>query len=1023
MNHITRAEHLALYETPVSSQAADLSRRYRVLLVEDNPGDVELARELLANSPGLALHLDVAMSLADALRQLADNGAAAVILDLNLPDSQGLETLHRVRGAAQGAPIIVLTGYEDPVLRQRLLAAGAEEVFTKREAHSRLFCRCVLYEVERNRARVQHRRLEGLLDAMPDGILVATQAGEVQFVNHAAVALFGREREELQGECLSFSGRDGEPSELMVTRRGEARMCEMRVVNFEWDGKPAHLASIRDITAPKLAEELRARSAELELQNDRISKASRLKSEFLANMSHEIRTPMNAIIGLSYLLGQTRLDPEQGELLAKLQVASRSLMGLISDVLDLSKIEAGEVVLEDVPFQMPELLRELAQMITPLTSSKPLELVMQALTDVPRLLRGDITRIRQILINLLGNAVKFTERGGVHLTVECTPRLDGRVNVVFVVRDTGMGMTADAMARVFAPFMQADASTTRRFGGSGLGLSIVRQLVELMGGEVSLHSELGVGSEFRVALPLALVAEDAGGLDAAALEVLVLEGSTGLGAVPPAGGPGARGGPGHQSVHALARALGWRTEVANSAADLQVRLLERLRENRVPDAVVIEPEARHTPVLCALAQMKSTQSACDLPPFLLVMPQGRAPAPGCGFENLADGVVARPATAAALFNAINTALIVRGGGHQKLTQLTHLEAAAARCLPGVRVLVVDDCSINRDVARRILEREGALVTACVNGCEAVEQLRQGLQVDVVLMDMQMPEMDGNAATRAIRAELGLTALPILALTAGALKAERQSALDAGMDEFITKPLNPLALIRALRRHVERARGVAVPLVPRATPAEPGLPAWPHIEGIDSREVAQRLGGDVQLFTAMLDHLLRDAADLADGCDPGPWDAERREQAAARMHRLRGGAAVLGARRVQRVAGEAEMALKSGAADSALHASMAELAAALTALDHDSHVWMKAQAETPLPAPLATPVAPPDPASLRLLVALLVNQDLAARKRFNALAAPLHAALGQARFGRLRRAMDDLDYTTAAGLLNELLDGG
>ena len=1016
MNQVTRAEHLALANPPrparpLWAQAA-LQRRYRIVLVEDKPGDVEIARELLASSPSMALHLDVAMSLAQALRLLAHGGAAAVILNLDLPDSQGVDTLHRVRAAAGGAPIIVLTVHEDAALREQLLAAGAEEVFTKREANSRLFCRCVLYEVERNRARVQHRRLEGLLDAMPDGILVANQAGEVQFVNQAAEGLFGRPREELQGESLTFSGSDGEPTELMVPRPGDPRLCEMRVVNLEWDGKPAHLASIRDITAPKRAEELLARSAELQEQNDRIQKASLLKSEFLANMSHEIRTPMNAIIGLSYLLAQTRLDAEQGDLLAKLQVASRSLMGLISDVLDLSKIEAGEVVLEDVPFQMPELLRELTQMISPLTRSKPLELVMQALTDVPRLLRGDITRIRQILINLLGNAVKFTERGGVHLTVECTPRGDGRVNVVFVVRDTGMGMTADAMTRIFAPFTQADASTTRRFGGSGLGLSIVRQLVQLMGGEVAVHSELGVGSEFRVALPLALVAEDAQSPDAA-LEVLVLE----------AGSPqhGAAAADAGHSVHALARALGWRTEVASSAADLQVRLLERLREQRPPDAVVIEPVAAHTPVLCALAQMKSTQGLYGLPPFLMVTPGGLAAGPGCGHEGLADGLLARPATAAALFNAINTALILRGGGHHKLTQLTHLEAANARCLPGVRVLVVDDCSINRDVARRILDREGALVTVCVNGREAVDRLREGLQVDAVLMDLQMPELDGNAATRAIRSELGLRTLPILALTAGALKAERQSALDAGMDEFITKPLNPMALIRALRRHVERVRGVAVPLVPRHQAPEPGLPAWPHIEGIDSREVAQRLDGDVQLFTAMLDNLLREAADLADGCDPGPWEEDRREQVAARMHRLRGSAAVLGAHRVQRVAGVAEQALKSGAADSLVHEAMDDLARALTALDHESHAWVKAQSESPVAPADTPPAAPADPASLRLLVALLVNNDLAARKRFNTLAAPLHAALGQDGFARLRRAVEGLDYATAAGLVNALLD--
>jgi CheY-like chemotaxis protein len=520
---------------------------------------------------------------------------------------------------------------------------------------------------------------------------------------------------------------------------------------------PRIVACIRDITVRRQAEDLRVRSAELALQNERISKATRLKSQFLANMSHEIRTPMNAIIGLSYLLGQTRLDSEQAELLAKVQVASRSLMGLISDVLDLSKIEAGEVVLEAVPFQMSELLRELGQMIAPLTQSKPLELIIHALTDVPHLLRGDITRIRQILVNLLGNAVKFTERGGVQLTVECAPRDDGRCDVQFVVRDTGIGMSPDVLARLFTPFTQADASTTRRFGGTGLGLSIVRQLVELMDGEVSLSSEPGVGSEFRVVLPLELVAEVRADQAAAELHILVLE--------PP--------GQAQASVAALAHSLGWCAEVAQSSQDLQ----DRLRGGRVPDAVVIEPGPRHVAGLQALADLKRVLGPGHMPPFVLVRPGGQGPLREAACDHLADAVIGHPANAAGLFNAINAALIERGGDHQRLTRLTHLEAAQACCLPG--------CSRAgggrlQHQSRRGPPHPGArgrIVTVCVNGREAVDRLRQGLKVDLVLMDMQMPELDGDAATRCIRGELQLTQLPVLALTAG--RAEGRAAPRAG----------------------------------------------------------------------------------------------------------------------------------------------------------------------------------------------------------------------------------------------------
>ena len=286
------------------------------------------------------------------------------------------------------------------------------------------------------------------------------------------------------------------------------------------------------------------------------------------------------------------------------------------------------------------------------------------------------------------------------------------------------------------------------------------------------------------------------------------------------------------------------------------------------------------------------------------------------------------------------------------------------------------------------------------------------------MDMQMPDMDGNAATRAIRGELGLRELPVLALTASALKAERQRALDDGMDEFITKPLNPMALIRAVRRHVERVRGTAVPLRTRAAEPAGALLAWPSIEGIDSGEVAQRLGGDVALFAVMLDHLLRDYTDLAAVPEHQGADETRRGQLAARLHRLRGSAAVLGARRLQRLAGDAEAAVRAGAGDARLQATLAELAAALVALQAQARPWLNAQSASQLVAVGNGPTAPPEPDSVQHLAALLLSQDLAARQCFAALAGSLRASLGQARFEALRDAVQRLDFGRAARLLDE-----
>jgi CheY-like chemotaxis protein/HPt (histidine-containing phosphotransfer) domain-containing protein len=591
----------------------------------------------------------------------------------------------------------------------------------------------------------------------------------------------------------------------------------------------------------------------------------------------------------------------------------------------------------------------------------------------------------------------------VQLTLDCADLSDGRVELLFAVRDSGIGMTPETLARIFTPFTQADASTTRRFGGSGLGLSIVRQLVALMGGEVGVSSEPGAGSEFWVKLPLQRADESEHGADRApvALELLVLE--------PPAQG--------RYVVRTLARTLGWRPEPVATAQALVQRLQERLAQGRAPDVVVIEPQAQDAAALVELAQLKRQLGRDGLPPCLIVVPDDGPAVQEPGHAGLADGMLPRPVTAAALFNAVNAALMACGGDRGKLTQLTHLEAAGACCLPGLRVLVVDDCAINRDVARRVLEREGAIVTVCVHGREAVNALRGGLVVDAVLMDMQMPEMDGNAATRAIRHDLELHTLPVLALTATALKAERQRALDDGMDEFITKPLNPMALIRAVRRHVERVRGAAVPLRTRAAEPVAGLLAWPSIEGIDSGEVAQRLNGDVALFAVMLDHLLRDYAELA-APGPQPLDDKRRAALPAQLHRLRGSAAVLGARRVQRLAGDAEIALRGGASEPRLQAALADLAGALNVLQDHARPWLDAQSAGQRLALGAGAPPAPAPDGMHQLVALLVNHDLAARHRFAALAAPLRASLGEGRFGELREAVERLEYSRAATLLAE-----
>ncbi len=982
-----------------------LSSVKRVVLVEDNPGDAFMACERLAEAPEAHVQVEIATNLAEALRILGTGPADVILLDLNLPDSSGMQTLRRVKAVAGLAPIIVVSGLFDDTLRRAALSEGAEDVFGKDEINSRLFSRSVLYVIERNRARMQHRRLHDLLDATPDAILVANESGQVRFVNAAATELFDRTRDDLFAEKLAFSATQGEPVQLAIPRPSGARSCEMRVAHLEWDGEPVQLASIRDTTERTQAEALRARSHELELQNQRIQEACRLKTEFLANMSHEIRTPMNAIIGMAHLLDKTRLTGEQRSFLGKIQIASRSLLGVINDVLDLSKIEAGEVLLEDLPFDLPKLLRELGQLLQDQAQAKGIELVVHPSVGAARRVRGDVTRVRQILINLLGNALKFTEQGQVELAVTSTVLAPHIPALRFEVRDTGIGIALADLDRLFQPFTQADASTTRRFGGTGLGLSIVQQLTQLMGGEVEVTSQPGRGSVFGVTLPLSPVSEQVDGTEGSpqTLEVLVSEGDKGK----------------LQRLRAMARSLGWHLEAVALGPATLPQLAGRLASGHVPDVWIIDAEHDPEPKARALAALRQTVGDDRWPPCVALCLADSSPA--C-FDHMADTWLRHPLSAAGLFESVLTALERRQRPTDRLMQLTQLDAVGVRWLSGVRLLIVDDSEVNLEVVRRILEREGARVESFDNAFGVLARLQQGAaDIDAVLMDVQMPGMDGNAATRAIRGDLGLTTLPVIALSAGAFVSERRRAIEAGMVDFVSKPLDPDTLIRTVRQHVERSRGTSLGLERRCKGKRTGSPAWPHIEGIDSRDVAHRLENDVEIFTVMLASLLREfgaggpaftALDLSQ--DAG------RKAFAARMHKLRGSAGMLGASILQRLAGDAEAAARRGASAAQIEQACIAVNEQLAQLmDQAGHLLEARSAARSEAGPKQT-VAPIVAADLEPLISLMQAQDLAALTMFAALVPALRAALDPTTAMLLQEAVERLEFARAIGLLRTLL---
>ena len=806
---------------------------------------------------------------------------------------------------------------------------------------------------------------------------------------------------------------------------------------FDEQGRIERFVSIRtDITARREAEAARAAQRAAEA-------ASAAKSAFLATISHEMRTPLNALIGLSHLLEGSRLDAEQRDCLTKIQIAGRSLLGVINAVLDLAKIEAGEMTLEHLPFDLRALLDEVVALLTPQAVAKRLTLELHTATPLPAWVRGDATRLRQILINLTGNAIKFTEQGRVEIHVAPAMVDDhghdqgrggaspdtARPLLRFTVRDTGIGIAAQDQARLFEPFVQADASTSRRFGGSGLGLSIVRHLAQMMGGEVGMHSRLGEGSAFWVQLPL----EPAAPGSTAASE------------------PGVPGGPisargftlliGHvdaaqrQALVELARTLGWQAEALADGAAAVARLHVRATQGVAADALLIEWPAAlgHTgpPELATLAALDTSADPAWRPPLVVCGSE-----PGLADEALAarvvDATLRLPAEVPDLFNAVSQAVARREGCAARVLQASRLEAGAGRWLAGLRVLVVDDSAINLEVAERILAREGAQVATCTSGEAAIEQLRAApAGWDAVLMDVQMPQMDGHEATRRIRQDLGLTALPVIALTAGVLTAERQRALDKGMDDFIGKPLDPRTLVLTLRRHVERVRRSPLPLPARAGRS----PRWPlteprasrdaaqipPIEGIDQADLLTRLGPDARLFATLLRQVLRDFAVLAELPSGPPGEPERLP---ALLHKLRGSAGMLGAVDVARLAGAAEQALRSGD-DPGLDAALQALATGLRCLRDASAEFLARHAEPDDEAPADGPAnAPPLHAEdLRELAELLRRQDLAALDRFQILSPALRGAWGAERYRRARAAVDELQFRQALEVLEEGAGGG
>jgi len=732
-------------------------------------------------------------------------------------------------------------------------------------------------------------------------------------------------------------------------------------------------------------------------------KASKSKSEFLANMSHEIRTPLNAVIGLGYLLEQTPLSEDQRQFLSKIQFAGRALLGVINNVLDLSKIEADEMSLEDEPFDLPELVRDVSQMLLPQAVEKGVELIIEPAASLPIKVMGDESRVRQILTNLLNNAIKFTECGHVKLAVFCTEQSAGRIRLRCEVKDTGIGIEPAACGRLFTPFTQADASTTRRFGGTGLGLSIARRFVELMGGEIGVESIVAMGSTFWIEIPLRVAPDIGCSLTIDGLRILIVD--------PNGDTP--------EGLAAMVRALGWNPEVVESGEQM-LAIMSSAQPNDRPDALILDLHQRDTDAHPMIARLEAACTYGEVPSVIVVAESARSYLEHKQRMRATDVLLVRPVSSSALFNAINLAVSRQPDSFERVFESTNFDELHPQWLSGVRVLVVDDSDINLEVAKRILEKQGATVSTCSDGWSALLHLRAcHRDVDVVLMDVQMPIVDGNEATRRIREELQLPALPIVALTAGALVGERQRSLDAGMNDFVSKPFDPQVLIRKVRRLVEHARGEPIPMVFDDKKAVLETGGRPFMKSIDAGVVQQMFGDDLSLFKSLLSRMLRDNSELSLPLSVSLDDEAACRHLKERTHKLKGSAGMIGATHVMRFAGAAERALQEARPVDLVEGIFKKLAAALTTLGEEARLVLDTQPPE-LSARGANAASHPSiaPADFDELCALLESQNLAAVDKFHLLSPALTGLLDVVRFERLHDAVENLDFQLGAELLRE-----
>ncbi|MDB4442405.1 response regulator [bacterium] len=683
--------------------------------------------------------------------------------------------------------------------------------------------------------------------------------------------------------------------------------------------------------------------------------ATKAKSEFLANMSHEIRTPMNAIMGMAHLAMKTELTAKQFDYLKKVDISAKSLLGIINDILDFSKIEAGKMDMESVDFQLEDTLDNISTLVGIKTQEKGLELLFKTDPSVPTALVGDPLRLGQILINLSNNAVKFTDAGEIVVAIELVKKDKAQVTLKFSIHDTGIGMTAEQAAKLFQPFAQADSSTTRKYGGTGLGLTISKRLAEMMGGEIWVESESGKGSTFSFTANFGLGKEKAKkryrpSQDLRGMKVLVVDDNATSRAI----------------LQEMLKSFSFEVSLTASGEE-GIAELEAANKDKPFELVIMDWKMPGMDGIEASKRIKDHKGLRKIPPIILVTAYGREEVMQQADEVGLEGFLLKPVSPSMLFDATMLAFGEAVPEISRITQRKEQEAEALKHIQGARLLLVEDNEINQQVAKEILEGAGLTVTIAANGLEAVNAVKEN-NYDAVLMDVQMPVMDGYTATKTIRkwegetrnAEVGMRnaevatqngegglkaqsskpkveeiedkgqntnsafriphsefkKIPIIAMTAHAMAGDEDKSLAAGMNGHVTKPIDPDQLFATLQKWIQPSEKRAAAKKPvdsvepavedKVIPAEEEFPK--SLPGFDLADGLKRLQGNKKLYRKLLLDFATNYYEVANEIREA-LDAQNFDRAHSLVHNLKGLAGNLSATELQAAAVKMEKLVK------------------------------------------------------------------------------------------------------------------